>query len=292
MLALSIDNFGQCTVNTNITNDVMLSSSSGGTDNRSALAYNPVDDLYYSVNAGSGSYPLDVYDGTGLLISSNASNDDWRGLFWDNNTVMAFGNEIGGGQVTKIDIDANGLPIGSSSMFNLNPVPANSQACASFDSDLNEIIIWNGSNPVVFYDGSTGMQTRTLTLSIPVTTPISNINSTSIVYGECIGAELGLYDYVSGEVLWFDKNSGDFDVSTSLGAVYPGTDRFNFAYSNNLVWIYDRNANQWISHNVFENMPAAVPTLGQWGMIILSLLLLIFAVNYLREGASSKIKLA
>ncbi|MBA3664517.1 MAG: hypothetical protein H0W61_09960 [Bacteroidetes bacterium] len=63
-LITSFSVYSQCTTNSGAVSDVTLQCS-GGTANRSAVAFFPTKNTYYSVNAGNGSYPIETFTVTG-----------------------------------------------------------------------------------------------------------------------------------------------------------------------------------------------------------------------------------
>lgn len=76
----------ECLVLENAEVGISLISSDGGTANRSAVAFNPNAELYYSVNAGSTVYPIDTYSIIGTRVNARPQGFDYRGAWWNPNT--------------------------------------------------------------------------------------------------------------------------------------------------------------------------------------------------------------
>ncbi|HRD54644.1 MAG TPA: hypothetical protein PKY96_18550, partial [Flavobacteriales bacterium] len=119
-----------------------LTGTVGGTENRSALAYNPLLGLYYSVNAGNADYPLDTYAEDGSLAGTVPSGFDYRGAWWDPGGARLLGNGFASLGIFEQDLQAGtGLPLGTGTVV-LSGNQPDVQSIGDLDTDANEIIYY------------------------------------------------------------------------------------------------------------------------------------------------------
>ena len=87
------------------------------TDTPMAIAYNPIDDLYYAATGGNTGRPIQCHDATtGALISSSPVGVDQRGIWWNPNTMQTEANGFGSGGVYTITSSGT-CPDGSTLLF-------------------------------------------------------------------------------------------------------------------------------------------------------------------------------
>lgn len=250
LLNASLDVSAQCDIlNTAVEYPLSLRASTGlgGTENRTGIAYNPIADLYYSVNAGSASYPLDTYDGTtGAILDSIVSNFDYRGAWWNPATSQFEGNGFATLDVIFQVLDnMTAYPTGM-----ITPIFAGNQpyeqSVGDLDYDSNELIYYYDGS-IYRYDRDNNMPLGSYTLNnLPVT--LADINANSVAYTGCQGKEIGIYDYINQRVLLFNKTTGDYTGSSQLPAAAPQPDAFGVSYTNDLFWIFGNGA--WTGYEV------------------------------------------
>jgi subtilisin-like proprotein convertase family protein len=219
-----------------------LISSAGGTSNRSGVSYNPSADRYYSVNAGSGGYPIDCFDGTsGALVSNIASGLSYRGAWWNPSLSQSEGNGISPNGVVLTNLSGD-CPSGTTTLILPSNQP-NSQSCGDLDYDNNEIIYYNAGS-ITQVDRATGTTNATLVLSgTPVGTAYA---STSVGYTGEVGYEYAVYDTTTQSVHLYDRATGAYAASSSIGLA---TSAFGFAYENEQAWIYAND--RWNGFTIF-----------------------------------------
>jgi len=219
-----------------------LVSSAGGTGNRSGVSYNPSTDRYYSVNAGSGGYPIDCFDGTtGAIISSIASGFDYRGAWWNSNLNQSEGNGYDAGGIVVTDL-AGDCPDGTTTPI----LPVNqpdSQSCGDLDYDNNEIIYYNAGS-ITQVDRATGITNGTLALSgVPGGSVYAVV---SVGYTGVVGYEYAIYDNTTQSVHLYDRATGAYAATSSIGLT---TTNFGFAYENDQAWVYAND--RWNGFTIF-----------------------------------------
>jgi len=220
----------------------------GGTDNRSSVAYNPNQQLYYSVIAGSEGYHIETYDQNGASLNSSLQGFDYRGVWWNPNTNQLEGNGYGSFGIWSQDLDANAhpLPTGVNELSGVNG--PNPQCAGDYDWNDNEIIYYyNGA--IFRYDRTNHIQIGNQPVSnLPVA--ITNINKTNIIYTGIPGMEAGIYDYNNKALYFIDKSTGIYQTSCQLPVNAPSSNLFRLAFANNHLWLYDPSASEWKGYQI------------------------------------------
>ena len=221
-----------------------------GTSNRSGVAWNPAEDLYYSCNAGADTYPFETFSSAGgAAISTSTGGISWRGLWWNPTLNQVEGNAHSTTGWYKKDLDANGYALSTNTNIFPGQNQPNVQSCGDLDYDANEVIFYDAGS-IFRYDRSTGAAISNYTLN---NMPAGTLSSYTAIYTGCVGNEIGVYDYSNQRLLLFDKSTGDFSTSVQLPSTAPAIINFNMSYANDLFWLFDINASTWHSFEIFVN---------------------------------------
>ncbi len=235
-------------------------TTSGGTSNRSGISYNPNQQLYYSVNAGNSSYPIETFDGNGNLVASTSQGFDYRGAWWNPNTNQLEGNGYSSLGIWTQNLDANFFAIGSGT----NTVPSTSgpdaQSCGDYDPIDDEILYYNAG---IIYRHARSTNTVVSSVSVtglPVAT--NNLNWNTIAYTGIPGAEAGLYDYVNKAFYFVNKTTGAFVATCQLPGTAPAADYLKMGFENEYLWLYN-GVNQWQGYKVLEQCSASASVITE-----------------------------
>ncbi len=218
---------------------MVASTGLGGTDNRSGIAYNPDAQLYYSVNAGIATFPVDTYDAAFNLIDSVLQGYDYRGAWWNPGTSQFEGNGWNGEGIFVQDLQGNGHPLGSGVVVLASAQPQD-QACGALDASANEIVYYFAGS-LNRYSRATGL----LLGSTPITglpVPTASINTTSIAYIGCAGYEYGIYDFTNLRLLFIDRATGAYSGFCQLPSDAPARSYLGMAYANDRLWLFELGA--------------------------------------------------
>lgn len=239
---------GSVGILTDAVQGLSLNASSAGTNNRSGLVFNPNANLYYSVNAGSASYPVDTYDETGTLVSSPAQGFDYRGAWWNPSADQFEGNGFGSeGLFVHTLNSGDAYPTGSGAIIFTANQPS-SQSVGDLDYDANEIIYYSDGFIHRYSRADNGFLGNYQIIGLPVGT--SDINSNSVVYTGETGAEIGVYDHVNQRLLLIDKSDGTYVGASQLPGSATQRTSFGMSYANDLLWLYDNGT--WTSYQVVQ----------------------------------------
>lgn len=228
----------------------------GGTDNRSSIAFNPNQQLYYSVIAGSVGYHIETYDQNGNPVNSVLQGFDYRGLWWNSNSNKLEGNGYNtfGIWTQDLDINSHPYPTGSHELYGVSG--PNPQCAGDYDWNDDEIIYYyNGA--IFRYDRTSHNQIGNQTIS-NLPTAITNINKTNVVYTGIPGMEVGIYDYNNKALYFIDKNTGVYQATCQLPQSAPAANMFRVAFANNHLWLYDTQDSQWKGYEVINDCESDV----------------------------------
>ena len=234
---------------TTATLDITLQCS-GGTANRTGIAFNPNQQLYYSVNAGNTSYPIETFDNSGIQVSTISQGFDYRGAWWNPNTGVLEGNGHANLGIWIQDVDASFYALGTGTNAISGVSGPDSQSSANYDSNTDEILYYfNGS--IYRYDRAThNLITTSVITGLPV--PISNLNSNSVAYTGVIGFEIGVYDYINKAFHFINKTTGAYVMTCQLPATAPAAATFKMGFANGRLWLYNQGTSQWESYITVE----------------------------------------
>lgn len=232
----------------------------GGTANRTGIAYNPTDSLYYSSNAGSGGYPMETFGITGgSSVASTNQGFDYRGMWWNPIVSKLEGNGYNTGGIYNQSLNATtGYALsGGTSVFSGNNQP-NNQSCGDLDYHANEILYYN-SNSIFRYNRLTNAYISSYSLT---GTPAgTSLNNYTVVYTGCLGMEIGVFDYANKRVMLYDKATGVYATNVPLPASAPNPSSYKISYSNDLFWVYN-SSGTWLSYRLFQACSAPLASLS------------------------------
>jgi|GEM_PF-4907140 len=206
--------------------------------NISSVVWIPSHQTYRSINAGSASFFIEIFDKYGSYQAHYQGRYDFRGAWWNEKLGCVQANVFGNDAILLCNDNAQ-------TRFSQTKVDIGSldaQSCLFFNPDDNEFLAYTGEHYIKRFDGQTGELLCDLPLSnIPV--EISHLNQTSGIYTGWKGYEIGLYDKLLGYIYWFDKLTGKYTGKTSTR--FATQNDYRFAYANGYIWLYEEYKHQW-----------------------------------------------
>lgn len=142
-LLCSYSGFAQCTINANAVPGLTLQCDPGNYIHKSAVAYHPGFNLYYSVEAGDFTFPLETFDGTtGAHLATVQSGFDSRGMWWNAGTNQLLANGYGSGGIYSQNLDGiTGYALGTGNTV-FSVAQPDDQSVGAFNHNDNEIVYY------------------------------------------------------------------------------------------------------------------------------------------------------
>ncbi len=225
---------------------VNLASTATGTP--MDVAYNPEKDLYYSVTGGSAGVPIETFNSEGtLLLKTNNSNHDWRGLWWNPNTNKLEGNAYNSVGIKKQQLNSDGYATHEGSIV-LPGLQPDYQSQGAYNYEDDQIIYYSNGN-IYRVDRTTNTYLSQLTITgLPV--PVSSLNQYRIGYSGINKAEIMVYDYQNKQIHFINKADGSYTSSCQLPAEAPATSSmWNVGFANNQIFI--NSSDTWYGYRYY-----------------------------------------
>jgi hypothetical protein len=234
---------------------IRLEMPAGAGRNAASVAYHPVQKKYYSGFAGNPNYRMAVFDSAGKCISPAGLKVgfDLRGLWYNKKLDSLQANGYIDFGFTNLVLNSRGMPAGHRRFLKAMVQPTD-QSAGCFD-DLNQTVYFLSDNKVMGYDLN-GTRKTEVKLWVaadeekeePGDELPEQYNSTNLVFTGLPNAAFGLLDCENKQVVLFDSLTGkpaekwEIDADAELPAV------FGFSYTNNIVFIYNREERVWIGY--------------------------------------------
>ncbi|MEA3461199.1 MAG: T9SS type A sorting domain-containing protein [Bacteroidota bacterium] len=234
--------------------DLSLEASATGTTNRSALAYNPLKGVYYSVNAGSGSYYVDSYSANGELLGSVVSGFDYRGAWWNPLLFTFEGNGYSSAGIYSRTIDPfTGAATAGGSIVAANTQP-DVQSVGDLDTANYELIYHYDGNIFRYSRLDDQLQGSAVISGLP---PGTVLNTWTAFYTGIEDMEYGMYDYANLRCVFLNRLSEYVGHSQLPATAFPAS-TVNITWANRLFWVFDADSTKWFSYEVLEGYPLGI----------------------------------
>lgn len=264
----------------------VLLSIPGGI-HRSSVAYHPGFDQYYSAGIGNEDRPGYVHNSSGALIQTlDPLNIDVRSINFNPNTglleVVTF-NAVSGGTdygLIEAELDGSGLYTGGTTTL-LASMPGNdgSQTMPAYDPARDRFYSRGSSNTVNIVARSDGSLLGTITLDF-ATAGVASATSYALGF-EPSQDWLIVTDSADDTAVIFDL-SGDHVGTSALDVSVPSS--YEVGFANRQLFVRTAEGYQGFDIGVgapSASPPAAIPTIGAYGLVFTALGLFMLAVRRL-----------
>lgn len=229
-----------------------------GGANGASVAWHPVQKKYYAAMAGNVTYPLNVYDAKGTLLSDTSLTAmfDVRGLWYNPVTKTLQSNGYNDMGMIEYRLGVNGLPAEAKPMT-ITFLKPDAQSVAVFDPKTNNFYFFDASlkdiEPHSMKDGLTG-DAITLHLQKVKASDINdmendglieNYNENTLIYTGINGAEIGLLNVTDKKIELYNKVTGLMTQQLSLPADVKAEPSLNFSYCNGIYWVFNKDERVW-----------------------------------------------
>jgi hypothetical protein len=230
-------------------------------ENGGTVAQNLRNKNYYATIAGSKAYPLAIFDGSSELISPPdlAQLYDIRGLWYHPVHQTFYANTHGSTGWIKYTIDKRGIPYDAAVAYPGQRQPF-AQSVGQFSPKENLVYFLKG-RVAVAYDANTGNavpeKNKLLKLGFTKKSPpppnwqvdsfsvVPGYNSTTLIYTGVAQSEFGLLDIKNREIELYSAADGLLTTRLKIPDAIPVKEKLNFAFCNNLYWLYDAGSRTW-----------------------------------------------
>lgn len=229
-----------------------------GGANAAQVAWHPVQKKYYAAQAGNATFPLEVFDANGKMLSSDTQSTqvDIRGLWYNPNTktlqMTTYNNE----GWYEYKLNSRGMPSGTK-MLDLGPSQPDAQCAGVYNPKKNVVYFYDFQGVALevhnLKDGSTVDGTIKLHLGAKTKDEITedqgdikyNYSENAIIYTGMAKAEIGLLNHKEHQIELYDLSTGLMTQVLKLPEDAPAKPSLNFSYSNNVFWLFDNAERVW-----------------------------------------------
>lgn len=228
-----------------------------GGANGASVVYHPKEKLYYAAQAGNASFPLVIFDENGTVVSpaDQSTLIDIRGLWYNPKTKDIGGNGYAENGWFNYELDKEGR-VESINIFKKGRFQPDDHSPGVLNSEDNEVLFLNGLN-IDCYTTDGEEKRKTIQLYIGKKTPAdagtgssfeTNYNTRSLIYTGRQGTEIGLLNVSERQVELYNIKTGYMTKIVKLPLSFKPESFFNFSYSNDTYWVFNKNTRYWIGY--------------------------------------------
>ncbi len=224
------------------------------------VAWHPIQKKYYAVMSGNTKFPASVFDEKGNRISSDnlTTMADCRGLWYNSKLKRIEGNQYSDNGWFSYKLDAKGIP-SSIEVLNEEQCQPSAQSTGVYDAKSNSVYFILGSELYKYNHDVCQLKGKTVIHlgvskkeDIPededITEEPFDYNKGTLIYTGIKKAELGFLNILWERIELYDKETGFLTMILDLPEGAPEAEFFNFAYANNIFWLFDEEARTWLGY--------------------------------------------
>lgn len=226
-----------------------------GGSNGAAVAWHPVLKKYYASMAGNTAFPMGVFDITGKLLSPETTEAlfDIRGLWYNSDTKTLQMNGYNDFGWAEYKLDSKGFPADVKVLREGMNQP-NAQAAGAYNAKAGKVYFFNSeAGNIEIYDLGTSSYEESIDLTLGRAEGksgdnedvLDNYNSSTVIYTGLPGGEIGLFNHEKQVIELYDIKSGYLTRRFLLPDGAPSPQMLNFAYSNGIYWLFDKDKRVW-----------------------------------------------
>jgi hypothetical protein len=226
-----------------------------GGANGASVVYHPKEKLYYAAQAGNASFPLVIFDESGTVISpvEHSTLIDIRGMWYNPRTKDIGGNGYAQSGWFNYELDKKGM-VEFINIFKKGRYQPDDHSPGVLNTEENEVLFLNGLN-IDCYTTDGEEKRKTIQLYIGKRTADdagtgssfeTNYNTRSLIYTGKQGAEIGLLNVAEKQVELYNIKTGYMTRVVKLPLSFKPESFFNFSYSNDTYWVFNKNTRYWI----------------------------------------------
>jgi len=225
-----------------------------------SVIWHPVQKKYYASFAGNTAYPMGVFDAKGTRLSGDDQTTmiDTRGLWYNPVTKTVSGNGYDETGWFNYTLNSSGMPT------DLNVVKEgmnqpDAQSVGIYNTADKRVLFLKGSQ-IHMYDSEGVLQDSSTAIhwgrkkiegareDEDLSYTPEDYNYTSMVYTGIKGQELGFLNITNKQVELYDIKTGFLIKILTLPETAKTEASFNFAYANDIYWLFDMELRKWIGY--------------------------------------------
>ncbi len=183
-----------------------------GGANAASVAWHPVQKKYYAAQAGNETFPMEVFDANGKMLSDDKLETmaDVRGFWYNPNTKALQANCYDTGGWVEYKLNGKGTP---ASVLNMNKEPGkpDAQSVGAYDPKKNVVYYFDYSTVgVERHKMSDDVSDTTISLHLGAKTKSdikddqdvakTNYNENTIIFTGIAGSEIGLLNVTDKQI--------------------------------------------------------------------------------------------
>jgi hypothetical protein len=233
-----------------------------GGSNGGSVVWHPVQKKYYAAMAGNASFPLAIFDSKGSMLSGDTLNTkfDVRGLWYNTNTAVIEGNAYNEGGWFAYNLNAKGIP-SDLKLLKEGLNQPNENSVGAYDVKTKKVYFLNEGS-IAVYNAVSGKEEKKIKINFGVKASakqtqkeepdsedsyIQEDYNTTAVFTNIAGAEFGLMNVVTLQIELYNKQ-GYLVRTFILPDEAPAVNRFNFAYTNGIWWLFNKEERAWYGY--------------------------------------------
>tara|TARA_R110002050_G_scaffold149463_1_gene275997 strand:- start:15518 stop:25336 length:9819 start_codon:yes stop_codon:yes gene_type:complete len=233
----------QCSIKTTATVG-SLSMNTGTSSNQYSTAYNPVNNVYYTL-VGNSIY---TYSTTGTLLNSTYNSSyGIRSIWWNPNTNKLEGNGYYNLGLIAFTKNTNGYITGYTTIFSGTNHQPNYNSQGAYDPAGNVIYYYYGSSLYKYSRLTGNYLSATSITGMPSSYSISGYN---VVYTGCSGKEIGLYDRLNRRLLFINKATNAYVGYSQLPSSAAAPYSYGVSYTNDKLFV--NGSYTWTGYNILN----------------------------------------
>ncbi len=228
-----------------------------GGANGANIAWNPKEKKYYAAMAGNESFPMEVFDAKGKMLSDETLEAlfDVRGLWYSSSAKALQMNGYDNAGWAEYKLNAKGIPISAKKLSVVISQP-DAQCVGAFDDKTSSLYYYDYATVnVEKYDVKTGDKGNTTKLHLGAKTE-KNINDAdettkdlynqnAIIFTGIAHAEIGLLNVNDHTIELYNLATGLLAKTLALPEGAPQENSLNFSFCNNIYWLFDKKDRIW-----------------------------------------------
>lgn len=251
---------GQAQKSQNLSLTLSLKMADGSGNNGAGVAWHSREKKYYAAFAGNSEFPLCVFNESGKLLSPDdlTTKVDVRGVWFNSKSGKIEVNGYNDEGWKAYELNASGIPVSVVNILEGMHQP-DAQSAGSIDAKKSRVYFMDHDGNAVGWSYPGGIKSETITLHLGQTSKKDGgsvagdaieekYNTTSIIYTGSKNAEFAVLNFGEGRIEMYSRKTGYMTRMAALPAGSPDCERLNFAYTNGIFFLFDKDTRTWMGY--------------------------------------------